>query len=116
MAAVAFLGVADPEASLYMVAVAAIALGSAGATYDIIIGAYRIELLEPRQLGVGSGMSQYGWRIGSSAAGGLALILAVRSGWGVAYLACAVFALPAMLVGTVMGEPARHREPARPHG
>src|SRR5712671_3220694 len=36
MAAVAFLGLADPEASLYMVAVAAITLGIAGATYDII--------------------------------------------------------------------------------
>ena len=33
-----------------------------------------------------------------------------------AYFACAAFALPAMLVGVVMGEPARHREPAKPHG
>ena len=31
-------------------------------------------------------------------------------------MACSVFALPAMLVGAVMGEPARHREPARPRG
>ena len=52
--------------------------GVAGATYDIVIDAYRIELLEPRQLGVGSGMSQYGWRIGSVAAGALALVLAAR--------------------------------------
>jgi PAT family beta-lactamase induction signal transducer AmpG len=116
MAAVAFLGVADPAANLYLVAVAAVAVGIAGATFDIVIDAYRIELLEPRQLGVGSGMSQYGWRIGASAAGALALVLAVRFGWATAYLACAVFALPAMLVGVVMGEPSRHREPARTHG
>jgi PAT family beta-lactamase induction signal transducer AmpG len=116
MAAVAFLGVADPGSSLLAVAVAAIAVGVAGATYDIIIDAYRIELLEPRQLGVGSGMSQYGWRIGAAAAGALALVLAARVGWTAAYAACAVFALPAMLVGWIMGEPARHREPARPHG
>ena len=39
-------------------------------------------MLEPRQLGVGSGMSQYGWRIGSAAAGALALVAggAVRLG------------------------------------
>src|SRR5918994_49475 len=43
MAAVAFLGLADPEGSLYLVAVAAITLGVAGATFDIIIDAYRIE-------------------------------------------------------------------------
>ncbi|HEX2198002.1 MAG TPA: MFS transporter [Burkholderiales bacterium] len=116
MASVAFLGLADPDEALYMVALAAVAVGVAGATFDIIIDAYRIELLEPRQLGAGSGMSQYGWRIGAAAAGALALVLAYRFGWAAAYFACAAFALPAMLVGLVMGEPARHREPARPHG
>jgi PAT family beta-lactamase induction signal transducer AmpG len=116
MAAVAFLGVADPKDALITVAVAAIVVGIAGATFDIIIDAYRIELLQPRQLGVGSGMSQYGWRIGAAAAGGLALVLATRVGWSAAYVGCAAFALPGMLVGVVMGEPKRHREPARPHG
>ncbi|MEO8719429.1 MAG: MFS transporter, partial [Burkholderiales bacterium] len=98
------------------VAIAAIAVGVAGATFDIVIDAYRIELLEPRQLGVGSGMSQYGWRIGAAAAGALALVLAQRFGWSAAYFACAVFAVPAMLVALVVGEPRRHREPAQPHG
>src|SRR5688572_29879388 len=116
MVAVAFLGMADPGQALYLVAIAAITVGVAGATFDIIIDAYRIELLEPRQLGAGSGMSQYGWRIGAAAAGALALVLAARVGWAAAYFACAAFALPAMAVGLVMGEPRRHREPARPHG
>jgi len=116
MAAVAFLGIADPDEALYMVAIAAITVGVAGATFDIVIDAYRIELLEPRQLGVGSGMSQYGWRIGATAAGALALVIAARLGWSAAYLVCAVFALPAMLVGVVMGEPERHREPVKPRG
>ena len=116
MAAVAFLGIANPDESLLLVAIAALTLGACGATFDIIIDAYRIELLEPRQLGVGSGMSQYGWRIGSAAAGALALVLAARLGWSAAYIACAVFALPAMLVGVVMGEPVRHREPAPARG
>ncbi len=116
MAAVSFLGFADPATELYLVAIAAITVGIAGATFDIIIDAYRIELLEPRQLGAGSGMSQYGWRIGSAAAGALALVLAARVGWTTAYIACASFALPAMLAGLLMGEPPRHREPARAHG
>src|SRR6266850_1892239 len=77
MAAVAFLGTADPGEALFRVAIAAITLGIAGATFDIIIDAYRIELLEPRQLGVGSGMSQYGWRIGSAAEGALIVLLFV---------------------------------------
>ena len=116
MAAILFLGRVDPQQALGTVAIAAILVGIAGATFDIIIDAYRIELLEPRQLGVGSGMSQYGWRIGAASAGALALVIAARYGWAAAYAACALFALPAMLVGVVMGEPARHREPAVPRG
>ena len=116
MVAVAALGIADPGGSLAVFALMAVAMAFAGATFDIIIDAYRIELLEPRQLGAGSGMSQYGWRIGATAAGALALVLAQRAGWTAAYVACAVFALPAMLTGVFMGEPARHREPAKPRG
>jgi PAT family beta-lactamase induction signal transducer AmpG len=116
MAAVVFLGSVDPQQALGTVAVAAILVGIAGATYDIILDAYRIELLEPRQLGVGSGMNQYGWRIGAASAGAVALIVAARYGWGAAYTVCALFAIPAMLVAVVMGEPARHREPTPPRG
>ncbi|HLS81843.1 MAG TPA: MFS transporter, partial [Steroidobacter sp.] len=111
IAAVVNLALVDPRASLAATAVAAILVAVAGATYDIVIDAYRIESLEPRQLGVGSGMSQYGWRIGSVAAGALALVIAARAGWQAAYIACASFALPAMLVGLALGEPARRREP-----
>jgi PAT family beta-lactamase induction signal transducer AmpG len=91
-------------------------VGIAGATYDIVIDAYRIELLEPRQLGVGSGMSQYGWRIGAASAGAVALLIAARYGWAVAYAGCGLFALPAMLVGLMMGEPERRRPPVPPRG
>lgn len=116
MAAVTMLGAADPGTALPVVAAAAVAVGIAGATFDIVIDAYRIELLEPRQLGAGAGMSQYGWRIGAASAGALALVVAARHGWTAAYAACALFALPAMAVGAVMGEPARHRPPPPPRG
>jgi len=116
MASIVLLAGADPQQALTTVAVAALLVGFAGATYDIVIDAYRIELLEPRQLGAGSGMSQYGWRIGASTAGALALVIAARYGWALAYTACALFAVPAMLVGVAMGEPRRHREPAPSRG
>src|SRR5204862_5875959 len=109
--AVANLAVADPANGVGSVVTAAILLGIAGASFDIVIDAYRIEALEPRQLGVGSGMSQYGWRIGSAGAGALALVVAARYGWEAAYLACAALALPAMITALVYGEPQRHRDP-----
>ncbi|MFM8500158.1 MAG: AmpG family muropeptide MFS transporter [Chakrabartia sp.] len=108
IASVINLALVDPAASIGATVLAAILVGVAGATFDIVIDAYRIETLKPYQLGVGSGMSQYGWRIGSAGAGALALVLADRIGWQAAYMACAAFALPAMLTGLVMGEPARH--------
>ena len=114
--AVTFLGLVNPSNALSTVAFAAITLGVLGATLDIIIDAYRIELLEPHQLGTGSGMSQYGWRIGAASAGALALIVSSRLGWSAAYMSCAVFALPAILVGIFMGEPKRNIEPAVSRG
>ena len=110
--AVVCLGLVDPKTSLGLTVAATLFVAFAGATYDIVIDGYRIELLTPEQLGVGSGMSQYGWRIGSTLAAGLALFLAARIGWNLAYIACVVFALPAMLAGIVMGEPRRAPEPA----
>ena len=107
MAAIANLALVDPSESIVATAQAAILVAIAGATFDIVIDAYRIEQLTPEQLGVGAGMSQYGWRIGSSAAGAVALIVAARHGWAAAYLCCAAFALPAMGTGLWLGEPAR---------
>ncbi len=114
--AVLNLALTDPHANLARMAVAAILVGLAGATFDIVIDAYRIELLEPRQLGVGAGMSQYGYRIGSVAAGALALVLSARLGWSGGYAVCAVFVAPAMLTALLMGEPSRRRPPVGRRG
>lgn len=109
IAAVINLALVDPAQDIAGTVVAAVLVGVAGATFDIVIDAYRIETLKPYQLGTGSGMSQYGWRIGSAGAGALALVIAARSGWSAAYLACAGLALPAMFTAMFMGEPARRK-------
>lgn len=109
IAATLNLAFADPKEDIVWVAVSAVMLGAAGATFDIIIDAYRIETLKPYQLGTGSGMSQYGWRIGAASAGALALVVATRSDWTLAYAVCSIFAFPAMLTAVIMGEPARRK-------
>ena len=110
------LGLADPRHTLAAVAISAVAVGVFGATLDIVIDAYRIELLKPSQLGVGSGMSQYGWRIGAASAGAFALLIAQEYGWSVAYIASVIFVLPAILVGVFLGEPARNCGRVVPRG
>jgi len=116
IAAVVNLALADPQADIVWVATSAVLVGVAGATFDIVIDAYRIETLKPYQLGTGSGMSQYGWRIGAAGAAALALVIAARYGWAAAYIACAGFALPAMLTALILGEPPRHKEPSERKG
>ncbi len=110
MASVAWLGTTDPHAALGTTVAAALAVAFSGATYDIVIDAVRIESLSARQLGVGSGMAQYGWRIGSAGAGALVLFVATRAGWSIGYLSATLFALPALVAGWLVGEPAAHIE------
>jgi len=114
--ALSALAFGDPRTELGWVAIAAVGVGVAGASFDIVIDAFRIESLRSDQLGVGSGMSQYGWRIGSVAAGSLALLEATYSNWTLSYLLCAVFVLPALIAGFWLGEPARHRPALQTQG
>ncbi|QMW22433.1 MFS transporter [Sandaracinobacteroides saxicola] len=101
-----------PFGGIYTMVAATLAVAFMGATFDIIIDAYRIETLAPEQLGVGSGMSQYGWRIGNWAASTVALLVATAAGWSAAYAATVIFALPAVAAAFLLGEPADRRAAA----
>ena len=103
-----WLGYADPSGNLSAVVAAALSTAFFGASLDIVVDAYRIESLSRKQLGAGSGMSQYGWRLGAAGAGALALVVANRWGWTAAYAAGAVFMLPALLAALLLGEPRGH--------
>ncbi|MDE2042771.1 MAG: MFS transporter, partial [Alphaproteobacteria bacterium] len=107
------LALPDPKHAIGTLAIAAIIAGFCGASYDIVIDAYRIEMLKPHQLGASAGMSQYGWRFGATTASSLALIVATRANWGWAYIASALLVLPAILTSLVLGEP-QHRKPTAP--
>ncbi|MFA7440234.1 MAG: MFS transporter [Sphingomonadaceae bacterium] len=108
MASIIWLGSIDPVTHIERVVAAALLTAFFGASYDIVIDAFRIESLKKDELGVGSGMSQYGWRLGAAGAGALALFMAERAGWSAAYTASAMFALPALVAAAMLGEPKRH--------
>jgi PAT family beta-lactamase induction signal transducer AmpG len=114
--AVFVLGIADPANDMRSVVIGALLLGFAGATFDIVIDAYRIEILRPEQLGVGSGMSQYGWRLGAFFAATIALAVAGWSSWTVGYIACMPLAFAGPVASLFAGEPERHREPKESRG
>jgi MFS transporter, PAT family, beta-lactamase induction signal transducer AmpG len=94
MAAILWMSFASPSAYLWMMAVATLLVTTASATQDIVIDAYRIDVLEPEQYGAGSAVAIWGWHIGGTLVGGAGgLILADLYGWQAAYqiLALAIF-------------------------
>lgn len=86
MATIVGLGLSDPANSPGMAAVAAIFVAFFSASQDIVIDAYRIELLDEDQQGAGAAMTQYGYRIGMLASGAGALFLADALSWPAVYL------------------------------
>jgi PAT family beta-lactamase induction signal transducer AmpG len=89
MAGLVGLALNDPHAGLATTVfwVALVAFGSA--TQDLVIDAYRIELLDEAQLGAGAAMNTVGYRVAILVAGGGCLILAQWLGWTAAYLCMA---------------------------
>jgi PAT family beta-lactamase induction signal transducer AmpG len=103
IAAIFALGQTDPAHDLFLTALAALLVAFCSASQDIVIVAYRIEILEAHQLGAGSANYVTGYRIGMWVASAGALYLADAAGWSVAYAAMALLVLVG--VATVLLNP-----------
>ncbi|MCA8926795.1 MAG: AmpG family muropeptide MFS transporter [Alphaproteobacteria bacterium] len=84
------LGQQQPAADAAAVALWAVALAFASASQDIVIDAYRVEILSDDEQGAGAAMIVFGYRIGMLASGAGALYLASTQPWGTVYAAMAV--------------------------
>ncbi|MEM7247460.1 MAG: AmpG family muropeptide MFS transporter [Acidobacteriota bacterium] len=102
----------DPSEQLSTVAMWCVALAFASATQDIVIDAYRIEILEEHRMGAGASMAITGYRVAMLASGGGALILADKYGWNVAYLAMAALMIVGVLATLTSLEPDVPKRPA----
>ncbi len=103
--AIVGLGGCDPSEDLVSTAAWAVALAFASATQDIVIDAYRIEILPERQQGAGAANVVFGYRIGMLAAGAGALVLADRVGWQGAYLGMAALMSVGIITTLINPEP-----------
>lgn len=108
LAGIVLMGSTDPAASLAATAALALLVAFASASQDIVIDAYRVEILEERQLAAGAATTVFGWRIGQVGAGALGLILADVLPWPV------VFTLIAAMVGVGMATILLNPEPKVP--
>ncbi|WP_374446144.1 MFS transporter, partial [Stella sp.] len=103
--AIVALGLTDPAADPVPTAIAALAVAFLSATQDIVIDAYRIELLPPEAQGLGAAAVQWGYRGGMLAAGAGALYAAQFGGWHVAYAVMAALMLVGVLTVLLSPEP-----------
>ena len=96
MGAIAGLAFASPGRTLAAFTVLAFFVAFSSASQDIVIDAYRTDLLTEEERGPGSGLFVVGWRIGAVISGAAALILSDSIGWRNTYLvmaACMVLGL-----------------------
>lgn len=75
----------DPELSLWRVAMLAALVGFAGATQDIVIDAWRIEVVDQNRSGVMAASYQWGYRIAMITAGAAPLFIAEAFSWQLSY-------------------------------
>src|SRR5207248_2740739 len=74
--AILALGMTDPRVDAVATALAAVVVAFLSASQDIVIDAYRIELLRPDEQGAGAAATQWGYRFGLLASGAGALYAA----------------------------------------
>jgi PAT family beta-lactamase induction signal transducer AmpG len=116
IAALLAAGASDPSVSPLGTALCAVLVAFFSASQDIVIDAYRVEILEERQQGAGAAVTQYGYRIGMLASGAGALFLSTVLSWFWVYAVMAALVGLGVLLFLVSPEPTRGadtRAPAR---
>jgi PAT family beta-lactamase induction signal transducer AmpG len=99
------LGLTDPKADAGTTALLAVIVAFLSASQDIVIDAYRIELLTPEEQGAGAAATQWGYRFGMIAASAGALYASAFGGWHFAYAVMAALMSVGMVTVWLTPEP-----------
>jgi PAT family beta-lactamase induction signal transducer AmpG len=108
LAGLAGMAFTAPSEQLLLVGAIALWIAFVSASQDIVIDAWRADVLEARERGMGAALGVLGYRLAMLVSGGVALIMADRIGWQGTYLCMA--ALMALGMATTFWAP----EPATP--
>jgi len=86
LVAIAAMSLQEPKEALQLLAINALVIAFLSATQDIASDAYRTDVLEPAELGIGASTWVLGYRVAILVSGSLALILADYISWQLVYL------------------------------
>jgi PAT family beta-lactamase induction signal transducer AmpG len=100
----------NPQQDIWTIAYIAAAVALFSASQDIVLDAFRRELLPDVELGLGNAIHVNAYRISSLIPGALSLILADHLPWSSVFWITALFMLPGVLLTLAIDEPllARH--------
>ncbi len=112
--AIVALGFADPRIDPWWTALGAVAVAFLSASQDIVLDAYRVELLEDHEQAAGAAATQVGYRFGMLAAGAGALYLATFFGWQATYAVMGALMGVGILTVLATREPSREGTAAKP--
>lgn len=99
-------GLLQPDFNLWLIAYLAIAVASFSASQDIVLDAYRRELLLDNELGLGNAIHVNAYKIAGLIPGSLSLVMADYLPWHSVFLITALFMLPGITMTLFITEPA----------
>lgn len=108
---IAMMGAFSPQSELHTIAWIATLLAFLGATQDIVLDAYRRELLADSEMGLGNAVHVNAYRIAGLVPGSLSLILADFLPWNMVFISTALFMLPGVAMTLAVQEPHRAAPP-----
>ncbi|HEY5308172.1 MAG TPA: MFS transporter, partial [Casimicrobiaceae bacterium] len=106
LAAIPALGVLSPKVDIWTIAYLAAVVAFFSASQDIVLDAFRREILPDPELGLGNAVHVNAYRISSLVPGSLALILSDILPWSSVFIVTALFMLPGIAMTLVVAEPA----------
>ena len=106
LASIPLFGLLNPKVDILAIVVLSTVVAFFSASQDIVLDAFRREILPDAELGLGTSIHVNAYRISSLVPGALALILADRMPWSSVYLITALFMLPGIALTLAVREPA----------
>lgn len=101
---IAVLGFLRPVDSIWLIAYICFAVAFFSASQDIVLDAYRRELLKENELGLGNSIHVQAYRISGLIPGALGLILADHFDWNIVFLIIAAFMVIGIVATLLYGE------------
>jgi PAT family beta-lactamase induction signal transducer AmpG len=113
MISIAAIGFLKPAFSIWAVAYLAATIAFFSASQDIVLDAYRRELLADNELGLGNSIHVQAYRLSGLVPGALALILADHLPWHTVFIIVAAFMLLGIALVFSIAEPTRDPDAPR---